>query len=66
MRLTLGFGTGGAVGLAAAKLSGGLVPRKDPVEDAALEKEAMLKNRRRPLEETVAAIGEGRGIYPVG
>jgi hypothetical protein len=36
--------------------------RRDPKVDEFDRKEYMRKNRRRPIEETIAEIGEGRGI----
>ncbi|KAK3400558.1 NADH:ubiquinone reductase [Sordaria brevicollis] len=40
--------------------------KKDPEVDEYERKEAMRLNRRRPVEETLAEVGEGRGIYPPG
>ncbi|CCC05375.1 unnamed protein product [Sordaria macrospora k-hell] len=39
---------------------------RDPNVDEYERKEAMRLNRRRPIEETLAEVGEGRGIYPPG
>jgi hypothetical protein len=36
--------------------------QRDPRVDEFDRKEYMRKNRRRPIEETIAEIGEGRGI----
>lgn len=39
--------------------------RKDPDVDEFDRKEHMRKNRRRPIEETIAELGEGRGnLHP--
>ncbi|KAJ4417968.1 hypothetical protein N0V85_001616 [Neurospora sp. IMI 360204] len=64
----LGFGamagaTVGAFAFTGGKLSGF---DKDPNVDEYERKEAMRLNRRRPVEETLAEVGEGRGIYPPG
>jgi hypothetical protein len=40
---------------------GTLRPRRDPNRDLLEERDAMRKNYRRPVEETIAEIGEGRG-----
>jgi hypothetical protein len=39
---------------------------KDPSIDEVARKEALRKDRRRPIEETIAELGEGRGIYAPG
>ncbi|SPQ24802.1 28217604-de8e-436d-9543-2a82e46d631c [Thermothielavioides terrestris] len=39
---------------------------KSPEVDEYERKEMLRKNRRRPIEETLAEIGEGRGIRPPG
>lgn len=36
--------------------------KKDPEVDEFDRKEFLRKNRRRPLEETISEIGEGRGM----
>jgi hypothetical protein len=42
--------------------SGGrLRPWRDPNRDLLEEREALRKNYRRPVEETIAELGEGRG-----
>jgi len=39
--------------------------RRDPNVDEFDRKEYLRKNRRRPIEETIAEIGEGRGtLHP--
>lgn len=40
--------------------------RKNPEVDEFDHKEYLRKNRRRPIEETVEQLGEGRGIYGPG
>lgn len=40
------------------KLSGSL---QDPTVDEVGRKEYLRKNRRRPIEETISELGEGRG-----
>ncbi|KAK3950753.1 NADH:ubiquinone reductase [Pseudoneurospora amorphoporcata] len=64
----LGFGalTGAAVGIFA--FTGGSLSghKRDRNVDEFERKEAMRLNRRRPVEETLAEVGEGRGIYPPG
>lgn len=35
---------------------------KDPEEDEFARKQYLRKNRRKPIEDTVAELGEGRGI----
>jgi hypothetical protein len=39
---------------------------KDPDEDVISKKEYYRRNRRRPVEETLSELGEGRGIYGPG
>jgi hypothetical protein len=39
---------------------------KDPEQDEFERKEYLRKNRRRPIEETIAEVGEGRGVYAPG
>jgi hypothetical protein len=39
---------------------------KNPDEDIISEKEYLRRNRRRPVEETLMELGEGRGIYGPG
>jgi hypothetical protein len=58
----LGYGALTAVILAAYEYTGGSLTgfKRDPGVDEYERKEMMRKNRRRPLEETLAEIGEGR------
>lgn len=59
----LGYGAGLAIVLSAFNYTGGKLSGyvKDPSVDGVERKEYMRKNRRRPLEETVQELGEGRG-----
>ncbi len=63
------FGTGAfvAVTLAVFEYTGGRLSgfRQDPEIDEFERKELLRKNRRRPLEETIAEVGEGRCEYLV-
>lgn len=62
----LGYGTLTAVVLAAYEFTGGSLKGywRSPDVDEYERKEMMRKNRRRPIEETLAEIGEGRGEQP--
>lgn len=60
MPRVFGFGAGMAVLLSAANYTGGLKGNKDKEADEFARKEAMRMNRRRPIEETLAEVGEGR------
>ncbi|KAK3487141.1 NADH:ubiquinone reductase [Neurospora crassa] len=63
----LGFGAMAGSVVGAFAFSGGLTGwGRDPNVDEFERKEAMRLNRRRPVEETLAEVGEGRGIYPPG
>ena len=59
----LGYGSAMAVVLAAFNYTGGKLSGyvKDPEVDEVGRKEYMRRNRRRPFEETVEQLGEGRG-----
>lgn len=62
-----GFGAGFAVIMTVFDYTGGsLRGVRTEVEgmDEYERKEYLRKNRRRPIEETIADIGEGRGISP--
>jgi len=37
--------------------------KKDPEMDEFERKEHLRKNRRRPIEQTISELGEGRGIH---
>jgi len=58
----VGYGALTAVVLAAYEYTGGSLrgKRKDPEVDEFARKEMLRKNRRRPMEETIAEVGEGR------
>ena len=65
----LGHGAVFSVVLAAFNYTGGQLQgyMKDEREhDEYAHKEALRLNRRRPITETIAEIGEGRGIHPEG
>ena len=59
----LGFGALTAVILGAYDYAGGALTgyKKDPEIDEFDRKEYLRKNRRRPIEETINDLGEGRG-----
>ncbi|KAG8629759.1 hypothetical protein KVT40_001378 [Elsinoe batatas] len=63
-----GYGTLSAVVLAAFNYTGGKMSgyERDPAVDEYERKVALRKNRRRPVEDTIAEIGEGRGVYGAG
>lgn len=54
-----------AVVLSAFQFTGGRLQgyRRDPEIDEVARKEYMRKNRRRPIDETVNQLGEGRGAF---
>jgi hypothetical protein len=58
----LGYGALTAAVLAVYEYTGGSLTgfKRDPEVDEYERKEMMRKNRRRPLEETLADVGEGR------
>ncbi|KAI9717371.1 MAG: hypothetical protein M1812_004723 [Candelaria pacifica] len=64
----LGYGAGLAVLLGTFDYTGGVLTgyTRDPEVDEFERKEQLRKNRRRPISETVAELGEGRGIYGPG
>jgi len=64
----LGFGAFFSVAMTAFDYTGGsLRGKRTEVEgmDEYERKEFLRKNRRRPIEETIADIGEGRGSLPL-
>jgi len=63
-----GYGALAAVVLGAFDYTGGALTgyQKDPNVDEFERKEALRKNRRRPIEQTIQELGEGRGIYGPG
>jgi hypothetical protein len=53
-----------SVGMGAFEYTQGLTGyKKDPELDEFERKQALRANRRRPIEETIAEIGEGRGMF---
>ncbi|KAK3317871.1 hypothetical protein B0T19DRAFT_300562 [Cercophora scortea] len=64
----LGLGAFSAVVMAAYDYTGGSLSgfKRDPEEDEYERKERLRMNRRRPVEETLAEVGEGRSIRPPG
>lgn len=64
MPLILGYGAATSVLLTAFEYSGSSLRGKRPEIEGMDEferKEYLRKNRRRPIEETLAEVGEGRG-----
>ncbi|KAK4696098.1 hypothetical protein P7C71_g1763, partial [Lecanoromycetidae sp. Uapishka_2] len=64
----LGFGAGLAIVQGTFDYTGGKFSgyEKDPNVDEYERKEYLRKNRRRPIQETLEQLGEGRGIYGPG
>ncbi|MCJ1412074.1 hypothetical protein MMC19_006166 [Ptychographa xylographoides] len=64
----LGYGAGLAVLLGAFDYTGGVLTgyERDPSIDEYDRKQYLRKNRRRPIQETIEDLGEGRGIYGPG
>ncbi|KAB8293207.1 hypothetical protein EYC80_007547 [Monilinia laxa] len=64
----LGFGALTAVVLSACNYTGGTLGgyKRGPNEDEFERKEHLRRNRRIPVEQTLAELGEGRGIYGPG
>ncbi|KAK4192294.1 Tim17/Tim22/Tim23/Pmp24 family-domain-containing protein [Podospora australis] len=64
----IGYGLVTSLALAVFEYTGGRIEgrRRDPEADEFERKEKLRLMRRRPLEETIAEIGEGRGIRPPG
>jgi hypothetical protein len=62
MPLILGYGAFTSVLLTAFEYTGGRLSGwdRDPEVDEYERKVALRKNRRRPIEETIAEVGEGR------
>lgn len=60
----MGYGAALAVVLGAFNYTGGRLSgyTKDTSVDEVSRKEYLRKNRRRPMEDTVAELGEGRGM----
>ncbi|PSN62553.1 hypothetical protein BS50DRAFT_531868 [Corynespora cassiicola Philippines] len=68
MPFTLGAGAAFGTVMAAYRYTQGFTGYNDleGYEDEVARKEALRKIRRRPIEETVEQLGEGRGIYAPG
>ncbi|MCJ1269700.1 hypothetical protein MMC22_009592 [Lobaria immixta] len=64
----LGLGAGVAVVQGVFDYTGGTIRGygKDPTVDEYERKERLRKNMRRPIQETLDQVGEGRGIYGPG
>jgi hypothetical protein len=62
----LGFGALTAVVMGVYDYTGGSLRgfKKDPEVDEFERKETLRKNRRRPIEQTISELGEGRGMSP--
>lgn len=62
----LGYGALSAIVLGAYDYTGAALTgyKKDPEIDEFERKEFLRKNRRRPIDETISEIGEGRGTTP--
>jgi hypothetical protein len=59
----LGYGAGLAIILGTFDYTGGVLTgyERDPNVDEYDRKEQLRKNRRRPIQETIEELGEGRG-----
>lgn len=59
----IGYGAGAALLMGVFNFTGGRLTgfEKNPELDEFERKQQMRKNRRRPIEETIAELGEGRG-----
>lgn len=68
MPAVLGYGAGAAVILGAFDYTGGVLSgyTKDPEVDEFDRKQYLRQNRRRPIEQTIEELGEGRGTSRVG
>ncbi|KAI9851567.1 MAG: hypothetical protein M1824_002608 [Vezdaea acicularis] len=68
MPAVLGYGSGLAVLMAAYHYTGGSLRgyKQDPTMDEFERKEELRRNRRRPIQETIDELGEGRGIKAPG
>jgi tRNA A58 N-methylase Trm61 len=61
----MGYGAALSVVLAAFTFTGGKLTgyERDPTVDEVSRKEFLRKNRRRPIDEIVNELGEGRGMH---
>ena len=58
----LGSGAAFSVAMSTFHYTGGFRPKQAEIEEDEYERRARIKrNRRRPIEETIAELGEGRG-----
>ena len=66
MPSVIGYGAALAISLGVFDYSGGSlkVMFRDPNIDEVERKEILRKNRRRPIEEAIENVGEGRGMFP--
>lgn len=66
MPSVLGYGSALAVVMTAFDYTGGSLfgYRKDPTIDEYDRKQGLRLNRRRPIQETIDELGEGRGTCP--
>lgn len=64
MPAVLGYGAFTSVLLGGFEYTGGLRGKRPEIEDMDEHerKEHLRRNRRRPIEETLANVGEGRGM----
>lgn len=64
----IGYGAALSVVMSAFDYTGGKLTgyTKDPSVDDVARKEYLRKNVRRPIEQTIAELGEGRGVYAPG
>jgi hypothetical protein len=63
MPAVIGYGAGLALTLGVFDYTGNSVRGLFHKGDEVARKEAIRANRRRPLEETIATVGEGRGMF---
>ncbi len=63
MPAIIGYGAGLAIVMSVFDYTGGSLfgYARDPTVDEYDRKEALRKNRRRPIQETIEELGEGRG-----
>ena len=60
----IGIGALSAVATSLLTYTGGeLRSKRDPERDIVAEREALRKNYRSPIEQTLSEVGEGRGTY---
>ena len=61
----LGYGAGLAILMGAFNYTGGRLSgyERDPDVDEYERKEQLRRNKRRPIQETLEELGEGRGVF---